>query len=252
MAYIDELKHLEFLVEQSNGVDKNLIHKANELISRSLNFQEQAYILLSKAYADSSNNNPELENNIQSQILHIENLDEITKEYQENEKEIQQLEEAELIKLSHLEPSGFTETNKELHDCAGKIVKKAKEKFKDEPVITKVWAYRFGGYNMISCDLFTQDRSVTMPVTISAVERQMLDDLDEPDVFDMAEAVHLVGLITQALDATVIVGLGRNEINPHVLAQPLGEGHTNGAINLWRQSAAPVVAEPITQERVWE
>ncbi|HIF0756558.1 TPA: hypothetical protein ACXYP6_005050 [Escherichia coli] len=74
-----------------------------------------------------------------------------------------------------------------------------------------------------------------MPVTISAVERQMLEYLDEPEVFDMAEALHLAGLITKALDAKVIIGLGRNEVNPDVLAKPLGEGHSNGEINLWKQ-----------------
>lgn len=234
MAYIDELKYLKELVGQSNGADEKLLQKANDLISQSLRSQEQAYTLISKAYAVSSNNTPEFDDTVQNLIIHLDNFAEISKEFQENEKEAQQLKEAEILKTSHLDPSGFTKTNNELHDCAGKIVRYAKEKFKKERVIARVWAYRFEGCNMMACDLFTQDRSVTMPVTISAVERQMLDDLDEPEVFDIAEAIHLVGLITQALDAKVIVGLGRNETNHQVLALPLGEGHTNGAINLWQ------------------
>lgn len=47
--------------------------------------------------------------------------------------------------------------------------------------------------------------------------------------------LELAGLITKALDAKVIIGLGRNEVNPDVLAKPLGEGHSNGEINLWKQ-----------------
>lgn len=144
--------------------------------------------------------------------------------------------ENEFGKTSRLEPSGFTETNKALHEFAGKLVKEAKEIFKLEPVMAKVWSYRYGGYSMISCDLFSVGHKINMPITISAVNQQMLECQDEPDVFDMAEAIHLVGIITQALDAKISIGLGRNEVSPLVLESPLKENHTNGKINLWKNS----------------
>lgn len=71
----------------------------------------------------------------------------------------------------------------------------------------------------------------------AAAGRQMLDVPDEPEVFDMTEALHLAGMITQALDATVTVGRTGNEVNETVLPAPLPAGNTNGRINLWRESA---------------
>lgn len=231
IPYIEALKELESLVKQANGADKKLLEKAACLIKQSEDLQEEAYVLIAEAYQTASNNDLELEDSIHGQFVFMNNFDELEEE--ENEKENNREKESQ--KVSRLEPSGFTETNKALHDCAGEIVKKAKEIFKSKPVIAQVWSYRWGGYDMISCDLFSQDRTVSMPVTISAVERQMLEYFDEPEVFDMAEAVHLAGLITKALDAKVIVGLGRNEVNPDVLTKPLEEGQTNGVINLWQE-----------------
>ncbi|HIA2852043.1 TPA: hypothetical protein ACWP1P_004812 [Escherichia coli] len=237
ISYIEAVKELESLVRQANGADKKILEKAACLIKQSENLQEEAYALIAKAYQTASYNNLELENSIHSQFVFINNFDAFKKE--ENEKERDR--KKELQNISRLEPSGFTETNKALHDCAGDIVKKAKELFKSEPVIAQVWSYRWGGYSMISCDLFSQDRTVSMPVTISAVERQMVEYpaesevFTEVEVFDMAEALHLAGLITQALDAQIIIGLGRNEVNPDVLAKPLEEDHLNGEINLWKQ-----------------
>ncbi|HII2980401.1 TPA: hypothetical protein ACY2HE_001660 [Yersinia enterocolitica] len=46
MAYIDALNHLEFLVSEAEGADKELLYKANKLISSSLDLQQQAYVLI--------------------------------------------------------------------------------------------------------------------------------------------------------------------------------------------------------------
>ncbi|EKN4845613.1 hypothetical protein [Yersinia sp. 2105 StPb PI] len=233
MAYIDALLRLEFLITETKSADKTLLDEARKLINNSLELQEQAFAVLGKAHDSSRNKNQELEDDIINQYMFMNDFEEIEGAAEKSEQE----RESEQLKISRLDPSGFTETNKALHDCAGAVVKKAKELFKSEPVMAQVWSYRWGGYDMISCDLYSQDRTVSMPVTISAVERQMLEYLDEPEVFDMAEAVHLAGLITKALDAKVIVGLWRNEVNPDVLTKPLGEGYSNGEINLWKQES---------------
>lgn len=83
------------------------------------------------------------------------------------------VEDAERLKMSRLESSGFTETNTALHNCAVEIVKKAKELFNSAPVVAVVWPYRYGGYEMISCDLFSEDRTVGMPITISAAKEHV-------------------------------------------------------------------------------
>ena len=140
--------------------------------------------------------------------------------------------------MSDLNPTAFTFTDKEIHDCAGKIVKQAKEIFNAAPVTARVWSFRHDGYEMISCDLSDQGETKWMPIVITATGEQMLEIIDEPEVFDMTEALHLAGLIVRAMDAKVIVGRGQNEINPEVLAKPLIGRETNGKINLWKQEGA--------------
>ncbi len=233
MAYIDALLRLEFLVTETKNADKTLLDEARKLINESLKLQERAYSVLGSAHDSSSNDNEELEDDILNQYMFLNDFDQIEKEIIEAEEKSGRERESELEKISRLEPSGFTETNSALHECAGKIVSNARELFKSEPVIAQVWSYRWGGYDTISCDLFTAEREDCMPVTITATGRQMLDYLDEPDVFDMAEALHLAGMITKALDAKVIIGLGKNEVNTALLSKPLTDGHTNGEINLW-------------------
>lgn len=115
-------------------------------------------------------------------------------------------DENELAKISILDPSGVIETNNELNDCAMRIVKKAKGFFIHGAVMAHVWSYRCGGYNVITCDLFSQDKKLIMPITISSGGRQVLDNLDGLEVFDMVEALHLVGIVTKKLNANVFLG----------------------------------------------
>ncbi|CDL86680.1 hypothetical protein [Xenorhabdus cabanillasii] len=232
MAYIDELKQLESLLSETDDIDNAILDNAKQLINRSLELQKDAFFMLNNAYdiSNSNNDNEYINDDIRDQIIRMDEFDEIQlhKEKQERERA------EEYLKISRLEPSGFTETNKELHDCAGKIVKEAKALFKSAPITAEVWPYRYGGELMISCDLFLEDdSSINLPITICACKSQGFD-YSEPNVFDMAEALHLAGLITKALNAKVIIGLGGNEVNPDVLEKPLTVGQTNGKINLWK------------------
>ncbi|HBW0966177.1 TPA: hypothetical protein MEE01_005646 [Klebsiella pneumoniae] len=229
VSYIEEVKVIHSLVKKANGADEEKLQKAEGIFKRIDDLAEEAYLLIAEAYQTTSNEDLELENNIHAQFVFINNFD----DYEVEETEKGENRQKELLKISLIDPSGFTETNKELHGCAGKIVKRAKEVFKSEPVAAEVWSYRWGGYNIISCDLCSLDQKISMPITISAVERQMLEYFDEPEVFDMAEALHLVGIVTQALGANIKIGLGGNEVNPDVLSSPLKEGATNGRIHLW-------------------
>lgn len=131
--------------------------------------------------------------------------------------------------------SGFTETNTELHKCAGAIVKHAKN-FTGQPT-AYIWAYREQGREFLSCDICF-DNNKWIPITICAEGEYSFHYsntiCDEPDVSDMAEAIHLAGIITSALDAKIILGRHQNEVNHDVLQRPLESGETNGCINLWR------------------
>ncbi|ENS5471315.1 hypothetical protein ACE1P8_004418, partial [Salmonella enterica] len=114
ISYIEAVKELESLVKQANGANQKLLEKASSLIRKSEDLQEEAYVLIAEAYQTASHNDLELEDSIHGQFVFMNNFDEI--EQEENEKEKSKGEE--LQKISRLDPSGFTETNKALHDCA--------------------------------------------------------------------------------------------------------------------------------------
>ncbi|NOI26805.1 hypothetical protein [Vibrio mediterranei] len=139
---------------------------------------------------------------------------------------------------SELGPMGFTYTNDNLHAFAGQVVAKAKDMFQAHPIYCRLWAFRHDEYEMLSCDLFCDDDSLHMPITITACQHQQLHHLDEPDVQDMTEAFHLASIIICALEAQIEIGRHHNEINKHVLARPLKGKETNGDIHLWKNTAS--------------
>ena len=135
--------------------------------------------------------------------------------------------------ISDLGVSGFTKTNNDLHIFAGKAVAKAKETFHNKPIHCSLWACRHDGYEMLSCDLFSDDGALEMPMTILAENEQNLTFINEPCVHDMVEALHLASLIIGGLDPKIQIGRHSNETNESLLARPLKENETNGNINLW-------------------
>lgn len=229
-SYLDAVEHLRAMTADLPGVDAARLREADALIKQSRAQLDAAYSVLASAYAAVPDKDDETEDEFIGQFQYLSNFDEIAAQ----DLEKQALTGAERQKRSRLEPSGFTETNAALHACAGHIVAKAKASFAGAPVKAQLWAYRWHDCEVLSCDLLSEDAANAIPVTITAAGRQMLDVPDEPEVFDMTEAVHLAGLIIQALDATVTVGRTANEVNEAVLPAPLPEGHTNGTINLWR------------------
>lgn len=143
------------------------------------------------------------------------------------------------IETSNLPASGFTKTRSELHAWAKAVVDEARSIFgNDVAVDVGVWAYREQGREFLSADLhIKKQREPVFPITICAEGECYFPEITggaaEADVPDMVEAMHLVGIITRALGATVSIGRGENEVNTDVLAAPLGESHTNGPIDLW-------------------
>ncbi|EOG1717651.1 hypothetical protein ACK3OH_004539 [Salmonella enterica] len=154
----------------------------------------------------------------------------------ENERRQASYDEFEAQRVSQLPPSGFTMTNTELHSAAKRIVERAREYFKcsPAPLDAHVWPYRYDDCLMLSCDLHCKsDVTKIMPITITASKQLELSRLDEPQVYDMAEALHLVGIVTRSLNAKIVLGCGENETNPDVLHEPLKDKQTNGSIELW-------------------
>lgn len=140
---------------------------------------------------------------------------------------------------SILSANGFTVTADEVHAWVGRLVAHVRDSFRDASSIeARVWGYRHHGINYLSCDLWSGEDS--LPVTICVDGRLELPALRggaaEADAPDLAEALHWVGMLTQALNAKVVIGLTENETNPRVLGTPLQVGQTNGPLNLWRDA----------------
>lgn len=229
-SYLDAVEHLRAMTAGLPGVDAARLREADAMIALSRAQLDAAYSVLASAYDAVPDKDDETEDAFIGQFQYLNHFDDIAAE----DREKLAATEAERLKQSRLEPSGFTETSAALHACAGHIVAKAKASFAGAPVRAQLWAYRWHDCEVLSCDLLSEDAANAIPVTITAAGRQMLDVPDEPEVFDMTEAAHLAGLIIQALDATVTVGRTGNEVNEAVLSGPLPAGHTNGRINLWQ------------------
>ncbi|MCP3942912.1 MAG: hypothetical protein GY710_15690 [Desulfobacteraceae bacterium] len=145
------------------------------------------------------------------------------------------------VKCSELGTSGFTYTNTDLHRWCGELVKKVRAVFKDERPIARICAYRVvdvgvEDFEALACDFYSEEHEERrVSVTLQAVGCYDFST-EDACVQDMTEAVHAVGLMTQALKPEIRIGRGQNEVNESVLAVPLGEGHTNGRIDLWKEA----------------
>ena len=97
-------------------------------------------------------------------------------EEQQHQKEFQELEKQQyqMPLISALGPSGFTETNDGLHAFVGKVVAKAKETFQQKPILCCLWGFRHDEYEMLSCDLFSDDKLLCMPITITACHQRLI------------------------------------------------------------------------------
>ncbi|UJD92742.1 thioesterase family protein (plasmid) [Rahnella aquatilis] len=238
-CYLDEIKMLQTLLANHCEEGKKISPAVKELLDRSVQLQRKALALLADAFVayekrTGEEDCGEFEEEVNAQLCFLQQFDEINAHKEKQERDDYAEMEVETQWLSDLPPSGFTDTSVELHRAAGQIVAQARQRYGLKPLTASVWAFRYNDFIMLSCDLATENKNEPhMPITITASGRLELSTLDEPDVFDMAEAMHLVGLITRALGAKVEIGRGANEVNPEVLASPLKEGQTNGAIDLW-------------------
>lgn len=238
-CYLDEIKMLQTLLAHHCEEGEKISPAVTALLDQSVLLQRKALALLGDAFTACEKRTGEedcgeFEEEVRAQLCFLQQFDEINAHKEKQERDEFAEMESETQWLSDLPPSGFTDTSVELHRAAGQIVANARQRYGLTPLTASVWAFRYNDFIMLSCDLAAEGKhEPCMPVTITASGRLELSTLDEPDVFDMAEAVHLVGMITRALGAKVVIGRGANEVNPEVLAGLLQEGQTHGAINLW-------------------
>ncbi|WP_261641006.1 hypothetical protein [Erwinia mallotivora] len=236
-SFTEEIEVLQAMLSRYSPAGEETVPDVSTLLADASALQQRALRLLSETWSVfwRSGSGPDgLVQDIECQLEYLHQFDAIAADRERYDKMQQHKRENAFDSASHLPPSGFTSTSTALHTAAGGIVDAARQLFGDRPVRASVWAFRHDGCTMLSCDLFCgDDDSLNMPITITAEGEADFTVPDEPTVYDLTEALHLAGLITRALDAQVVLGLGKNETNPAVLARPLATGETNGPVNLW-------------------
>ncbi|MGU7843952.1 hypothetical protein ACV22V_31380 [Burkholderia sp. AW33-5] len=132
--------------------------------------------------------------------------------------------------ICRLPASGFTETPESVLVWADQVVSIARSNLTGVEPLVGLWAYRHGGFECLAADI-SDENDTSMGHSLTFLVGGDMDlDIHEPSVPDMADALHLIGIVIEALQARVVVGLRSNEVNEMVLAHPLAPGETNGAI----------------------
>ena len=131
--------------------------------------------------------------------------------------------------LCGLPASGFTNTTKDAWTWAEGVANEARKILKGN-INVKVWAYREQETECLSCD-FSDEHGNIYPITLQAVGEHDFS-FGDPYVPDMAEAMHMAGIVIRNMSAHIEIGQHKNEINEDVLSRPLLQEETNGKIKL--------------------
>lgn len=233
MNYENVINHLKHTLDQAGLLPEAESTATESLMRQAASLLDQAadmLVLVAENHLKASQaHNAEL-NHALSDVLNFEGVAEMLEQYQIEQDARDALESP---KKSTLGPDGFTFTDTGLHNMAGQLVSHIRQQSNGQALQARVWPYRHDDAQMISFDFTIKGTNQIIPVCVSALGEQCAEPVDEPTVYDMAEALHLIGMVTRALDAEVTIGRYRNERNVAVLAQPLQAHQTNGPISLW-------------------
>lgn len=107
---------------------------------------------------------------------------------------------------SDLAAGRVTPAHKPAHEWVGEVVREARRLFGAAQVTAGVWTYREQQYQYLGCDLQADTGSLSVSVAATGspyFPAFTSGGLAQADVYDMAEATHLIGLITKALNAEI-------------------------------------------------
>jgi hypothetical protein len=118
------------------------------------------------------------------------------------------------IKQSELKETGFIKTSKRLSEYLEKLLADINNHLPGaEKLIGGLWSYRHNGYPFISLDIQDGQSIYAMTLTVSPTgDTANYDNLNDPTFNDISELMHLVGLLSRALNMKIIVGLEDNQI----------------------------------------
>lgn len=131
---------------------------------------------------------------------------------------------------STLERSGRTITRKDLHTTAGDYINEAKTLFGNNTLVAKLHSFRERGNQGLKLRIHTDKSSnIELELTIFAVSGKLAIDGYNVYLSDMAEGIHLIAIITTALNARVKIGELRLEENKEVTTADI-----SNLMELWR------------------
>lgn len=135
------------------------------------------------------------------------------------------------MRSSQLSSSGFTNTNPIIYNWCEHHVGIIRNQFGDNlsNLSANLWSYRYDGFEAFSFDIFQGKQFYTMTLMATGSLDKNLDNSDY-DVVDLSEALHIVGIIAEALKLQVKIGRRENETNRSLLSEPLTGNQTNGRL----------------------
>lgn len=141
------------------------------------------------------------------------------------------MEPGKVLDVCRLPASGFTDTLNGVYDWATKVVAKVRSDLGVGPVRVSVWAYREQERQWLAADFHADDFGLARSYPMTFVVGETHDfDLEEPNVPDMTEALHMVGILCEALGATIEIGRRCNEVNRYCTPEAWGPGQTNARL----------------------
>lgn len=133
-------------------------------------------------------------------------------------------------KQCYLPASGFTNTLNEVYDWAKMVVASARSRLSGSQLRVAVWAYREQGYEWLAVDFFDEADNDYLMTFLIGDEHDF--HADEPRVPDMTEALHMAGIVIEALGAKIELGRRCNEVNKYCTPEAWTETQTNAMLAL--------------------
>lgn len=149
------------------------------------------------------------------------------------------IEDAERCRLS---ASGFTETLSPVYDWAKSIVRDLQAKTNGQKITARLWAYRQPFSEWLALDFFDGiEANITFLIGEPHNYYADLDGGGTVNVPDMTEALHMVGIICDAInvepiDMVLYIGNRGNEVNPYCTPSQWVPGQTNAPLKIVGQA----------------
>jgi hypothetical protein len=138
-----------------------------------------------------------------------------------------------------LPASGFTETLDDVYDWASSLVNQLNQlRVAAKPVQAFVWAYREQSFELVALD-FDGGIDACLQFLIGEPHNfyASINDGGVIAVPDMTEALHMIGIVLDALDIKEVkIGKRVNEVNPYCTPSQWVPGQTNAPLKIMDQA----------------